>query len=161
MAKTKVVRKGRVVMIYEWINNTWKLSKVTCALLILLGCSGCCAFASSAIISEHKAVLAIIGEAEAEGYNGMLAVGGAIRNRGTLKGVYGLHSYRVTHHLYSHKIYLQAVKAWHDSATNDITHGATGWGNAADVAHFRNSLWFPSVYFTAHIGHHYFYGTDG
>ena len=149
---------------YELINNQWKLVKVTCALLIMLGCSGCCAFASSAIISEHKAVLAVIGEAEGEGYEGMLAVSCAIRNRGTLKGVYGLHSYRVVHHKYSNMTEATAETAWYNSRVPEectFIHGATGWGNAQDVAQFRNSLWFPSVYFTAHIGHHYFYDTDG
>lgn len=123
----------------------------------LVGCGG----SAMAMVDSHKAVLAVIGEAEGEGYEGMLAVAGAIRNRGTLKGVYGLRAPRVLLHRYSAKTYRLAVRAWRESAANDITRGATGWGNAKDMEIFRHSAWFPSLYLTAHIGSHYFYGTDG
>ncbi len=111
-------------------------------------------------IATQSAVKAIIGEAEGEGYQGMLAVACAIRNRGSLHGVYGIHSFRVTQHKYNQHTYSMAVKAWAESAKKDITNGATGWGNEADVAKFRHSAWFPSVYFTAHIGRQWFYTTE-
>lgn len=131
-------------------------------ILLILVCSfllqGC---SIAAEIPSDKAIKAIIGEAENQGYTGMLAVAGAIHNRGSLKGVYGLHSYRVRHHLYSDRTYKQACRAWNEALKGiDITHGATGWGNDSDVAIFKNSQWFSSVYFTAHIGDHWFYTTE-
>lgn len=121
-----------------------------------------CVFSSYVHASEPPVqVRAIIGEAEGEGYTGMLAIAGAIRNRGTLKGVYGLHAPRVRKHLYSQHTLALATQAWIASRSLDITKGATGWGSAKDVEIFKKSSWWPSVYFTAHIGNHYFYGTDG
>ena len=112
--------------------------------------------------TNEQAVKAIIGEAENQGYEGMLAVAGAIHNRGTLKGVCGLHARRVRLHLYSVKTYNMACMAWKQALNGvDITNGATGWGNAKDVEIFKHSEWFHFVYFTAHIGEHYFYNTDG
>lgn len=118
--------------------------------------------ASTGRINDSKAILAIIGEAESEGYKGMYAVACAIRNRGSLSGVYGLRSYRVTHHKYSYHTYELANNAWVNSYKGfDVTHGATGWGNNSDIAIFKHSSWFSSVYFTAHIGGHWFYNSDG
>ena len=79
--------------------------------------------------TEKQAIKAIIGEAENQGKEGMLAVACAIRNRGTLKGVYGLNAPRVRNHLYTARIYAQAAQAWADSAQTDITHGARFWEN--------------------------------
>lgn len=85
--------------------------------------------ASAEEISQSRAVLAIIGEAENQGYDGMLAVAGAIRNRGTLRGVYGEKAPRVIGKKYTNKIYNQAVRAWEESKTRDISNGATHWEN--------------------------------
>ena len=133
MAKMKMVRKGRLVYMYELINSQWKLVKVTCALLMFLGISGC-AFASSAIISEHKAVLCIIGEEEGN-YEGMKLVASTIRNRHSLKGCNGLHSKRVVNHLYSQASYNKAVKAWEYSKTHN--YGCTYWFSDQDLDTFR------------------------
>jgi hypothetical protein len=113
----------------------------------------------------EQSVKAVIGEAENQGQVGMDAVACAISNRGTLSGVYGLHSFRVRKHLYSHSTYNKALKAVlrakSPSYCTELIHGATGWGNNKDVESFKHTTWFPSVYFTAHIGDHWFYGTDG
>ncbi|MGN6643385.1 MAG: hypothetical protein ACTHKU_10355, partial [Verrucomicrobiota bacterium] len=47
---------------------------------------------AAGLIPDQSAIRAIVGEAANQGYRGMLAVAGAIRNRGTLQGVYGLHN---------------------------------------------------------------------
>ena len=99
-------------------------------------------------------VLAIIGEAENQGFRGMLAVAGAIRNRGTLKGVYGTRSKRVKNTLYSEKTYRIAQQAWLDSAEIDITEGATMWENVVD---FGKPYWADSLTKTVVIGSHQFY----
>ena len=108
-------------------------------------------------ITPNKAILAIIGEAESEGPRGMLAVACAIRNRGTLKGVYGLHAYRVIHHLYSSKTLRMARSAWRASAFEDVTSGATGWGNKADLDKFCSTKWWTRCQVTCIVGHQWFY----
>ena len=118
--KVKIERKGRVVMVYHMINNVWKLVKVTCGLLIMLGMSSCGsnpAFASQ--INDKSAILTIIGEEE-NNYVGMQYVASTIRNRHSLKGCYGLHSLRVTNHLYSKLSYNKAVQAWNWSKSHNL-----------------------------------------
>lgn len=82
-------------------------------------------------IDSVRAVNAIIGEAEGEGYMGMLAIACAIRNRGHLRGVYGEKSSRVLGKKYSPKTLELAKKAWKESAVKDITNGADHWGGKA------------------------------
>lgn len=101
-----------------------------------------------------KEVLCVIGEAEGEGYNGMLAVSEAIRNRGTLKGVYGCNAKRVTGRLYSDETLRIASQAWKDSrGFSDITHGATHWEGTA----FPVPYWAEGMIVTATIGRQRFY----
>ena len=99
--------------------------------------------------TEKQAIKAIIGEAENQGKEGMLAVACAIRNRGTLKGVYGLNAPRVRNHLYTARIYAQAAQAWADSAQTDITHGATAWEN---ILAFGKPYWYDQFEVTVKIG---------
>lgn len=104
-----------------------------------------------------RAVLAIIGEAEGEGYTGMCAVASAIRNRGTLKGVYGEHAPRVKKHLYSKKTYQMAWDAWGVSmmpSNRASIGGATHWEN---VKAFGKPYWASSMVETATIGSHTFF----
>lgn len=102
-------------------------------------------------------VRAIIGEAENQGFLGMLAIADAIRNRGSLRGVYGLRSARVRNHLYSQQTLRLATKAWAASASRDVTGSATGWGSASDLFSFSKYSWWASCVITAHIGDHWFY----
>lgn len=106
---------------------------------------------------DDKAILSIIGEAEDQGYQGMLAVAGAIRNRGNLKRVYGYHSLRVRHHLYSQLVYNNASYAWQESKFRDISNGATGWGNASDIEIFKKYAWWKNCTITMVIKDHTFY----
>lgn len=105
-------------------------------------------------IDKKSAVCAIIGEAENQGYQGMLAVAGAIRNRGTLKGVYGVNSPRIKKHLYSKKIFLLAEKAWAVSASLDITNGADHWEN---ISAFGCPQWVKKCVETFRYKDHIFY----
>jgi hypothetical protein len=91
-----------------------------------------CSLVHADVIPEERAVMAIIGEAENQGSEGMLAVACVIRNRYHrygFKGIYGEKSPRVVKRLYSDKIYAMAKKAWKLSASKDITGGATNWEN--------------------------------
>ena len=103
--------------------------------------------------ATQKEVLCVIGEAEGEGYKGMLAVSEAIRNRGTLKGVYGCSAPRVVRHKYSAAVLQTANRAWNDSADTDITHGATHWEGTA----FKTPYWAKDMILTATIGNQRFY----
>jgi len=105
-------------------------------------------------IPDEEAVLCIIGEAEGEGEIGMEAVAEAIRNRGSLKGVYGCSAPRVRKHLYSDRILLQAKRAWKKSAGDgDITFGARFWEGTA----FKTPYWAKDMVVTATIGRQRFY----
>jgi hypothetical protein len=107
-------------------------------------------------IPKTRAVNAIIGEAEGEGYKGMLAVACAIRNRGTLKGVYGEKSKRVREHLYGAKIFVQSVRAWEESAypiNCQFIDGATHWEGTA----FPTPKWAEYMKQTAVVGNQRFY----
>jgi hypothetical protein len=83
-------------------------------------------------IAEDQATNAIVGEAAGQPYIVKLGVAGALRNRGTLRGVYG---YNALHNQYEPKwVWVDAKRAWRESAQRDITHGATHFGSADDVA---------------------------
>lgn len=90
-------------------------------------------FTTKAVAFTHEqAVKAIIGEAENQGSQGMLYVACAIHNRGTLKGVFGLHAPRIVNHKYSNNIYNQAELAWEKSEAPEACSelaGAKNWEN--------------------------------
>lgn len=84
-------------------------------------------------IPREKAIYAIIGEFENDN---MLAGACTIRNRGTLKGVYGINSKRVKNHLYSPKTFVKAVKAWEESrkpSQCQMVQGADHWQSVSDM----------------------------
>lgn len=109
-------------------------------------------------LTEQNAILSIIGEGESEGFTGLYALACAIKNKGNLKGVYGLHSPRVKKHLYSQETYALAKLAWEKAKTGrDITFGATVWGNKNDVIKFRSLRWFRAYHETFRHKGHIFY----
>lgn len=106
---------------------------------------------ATAQIRDDLAVRAIVGEAAGEGFKGMLAVAGALRNRASLKGVYGLnakHSRNETPATWD-----LARKAWAESATRDITGGASHWDNVSR----KTPYWARSMVATVKIGQHTYY----
>lgn len=110
-------------------------------------------------LTAKNAILSIIGEAEnQQKYSmGMLAIACAIRNRGTLSGVYGLNAPRVKEHKYSQKTYNNAKLAWDKSAIPSacaFINGADGWEN---VTAFGVPYWVKYSTHTITIGDHRFY----
>jgi hypothetical protein len=103
-------------------------------------------------LDSRLAVRAIVGEAANQGERGMLAVAGAIRNRGTLRGVYGVKNPVADRQ--PAWVWARAEKAWRDSATNDVTHGATHWENCRA---FGTPAWARSMTVTATIKDHTFF----
>ncbi len=108
--------------------------------------------ASAVNIQDQPAIRAIVGEAANQGYTGMLAVAGAIRNRGTLQGVYGLRNPAADRQ--SREVWARARQAWAASATNDITGGATHWEN---VRAFGMPAWARAMRKTVCIKDHQFF----
>ncbi len=108
----------------------------------------------SYVWAVEKEVICVIGEAEGEGYDGMLAVSEAIRNRGSLRGVYGCNSKRVLGQRYSDKVLRTAEQAWKDSeGPGDITKGATHW----EGTNFKTPYWAKDMIVTATLGNQRFY----
>lgn len=148
---------------YGW--GSWAHGRrVSCiAAALLLACTPC----RAAQVDPERAVNAIIGEAEGESYFGKLCIAAAIRNRGHLRGVYGERAPRVVGwslreseaaiKLYGRDVRRDAVRAWEESEHNDPTHGATGWGNDADLREFAKHKWWRKCVVTCKIGGHTFY----
>ena len=113
--------------------------------------------------SESDYVKTIIGEASNQGYDGMLAIACAIRNRmkdsyyknDPLNGAYGKNA----EHIGSEpkEIWKLANQAWSESSTVDITNGAIIWGTLSDIAKFKSQGWFKNVVQTLHIKDHTFF----
>jgi spore germination cell wall hydrolase CwlJ-like protein len=119
-------------------------------------CGSC--FANNDLV-KIRMVNAIIGEAEGEPYEGKLAVACAIRNRGTLRGVYGEKSHRVLNHKYSHKTFIDAVRAYEESASPincKFIDGADHWEGTS----FKQPAWAKNMITTATIGKQKFYRKD-
>lgn len=119
--------------------------------------SGCCAASQ---IPRDQAIKAIIGEAENQGFHGMLAVACGIRNRNTLQGVYGLKAARVRNHQYNSTTLNQANLAWSLASNSDIKDncdflgGATHWDN---INAFGKPNWANSMIETYRYRDHVFY----
>lgn len=116
-------------------------------LLLILGLT----LSAGAAIPDDLAVRAIVGEASNQGYKGMLAIASALRNRDSLKGVYGLHAKHIARE--PKWVWDLARKAWAESATRDITGGASHWDNVSR----KTPYWVKSMVVTARIGAHTFY----
>ena len=103
--------------------------------LIIILMTGLVALKAQAITSAN-AVRAIVGEAAGEPYAAKVAIAAVIRNRGSLKGVYGLHA---SHISYQPKwVFDHASRAWKDSAFVDPTNGCNMFGGKIDDSYFRS-----------------------
>jgi len=91
-------------------------------------------------LTDQNAVKALIGEAGNQSDQTLLAVAGAIRNRGTLRGVYGVHNPVVVQA--SARLWARAARAWAQSATVRLT-AAKFFGSPADAPYFRKRHFKP------------------
>lgn len=108
-------------------------------------------------IPEHLAIRAILGEARGSGYIGMYAIACAIRNRGHLRGVYGV---KTDLSDVDGRLWQIASKAWHMSEDGgDVVHGADHWLSDYDLANCKPALmaWRFKMVETTYIGGHHFY----
>lgn len=112
----------------------------------------------AAEIPQDMAVKAILGEAEDQGFNGMLAIAVGIRNRGTLKGVYGVKAKRPnTPGMIPVRYWDMARRAWAESETNRI-HEADHWEN---IKAFGKPRWADSMQEVYRVKDHVFYSAKG
>jgi len=82
-------------------------------------------------IYKSEAVDAIVGEASNQSPETMACIAHAIRNRGTLKGVYGSHARHNANE--PEEVWDNARDAWDISLyTRDKTHGSKNFGVASD-----------------------------
>lgn len=124
-----------------------RLAAVVGAMLLML-----CAPLWAAEIPENLAVRAIIGEASNQGPVGMQAVAEAIRNRGHLRGVFGVRAKHVDAE--PAWVWKQARQAWERSSTSRLVLGADHWECESD---FGKPAWAKSMTKTVTIGKHTFY----
>ena len=103
-------------------------------------------------VPDDLAIRAIIGEAANQGENGMLAVACALRNRGTLKGVYGVNAKHIDRQ--PSWVWERARRAWEKSSQVDITKGADHWHN---VNREGETYWTVKMTKTVCIKDHCFY----
>ena len=81
----------------------------------------------------------------------MLAVACGIRNRGTLKGVYGVYAKHINNE--PQRIWDMAKKAWKESKTNRI-HTGTHWEN---IKQFGKPYWVKDMKVVYIYKDHIFY----
>lgn len=129
--------------------------------------------------TKDKISKAILGEAGSEGFEGMVAVACAIRNRGDLYLVYGLNNYKASYkamvkdctkryknNKVSYDFCIEkskkkfndllelARKAWDISKQKDIVNGANHWEN---IEQFGKPSWANDKYITKKINNQVFY----
>ena len=124
-------------------------------LVAILICSN-----AHAQVDDYKATLAVIGEALPD-YDSMYAIACAIRNRDTLKGVYGVNNKAAREA--SGDTFQLASKAWYMSDEGvDVVNGATHWLSDYDLKHCRPAMtnWRFKYIETAYIGKTHFYIKD-
>jgi hypothetical protein len=97
---------------------------------------------SRAGISDSQAVAAIIGEG-GQTLRTQTLIACVIRNRGSLRGVYGASNPVVARA--STKVKATALAAWQASARADLTHGLKFFGCAGDATYFRHIGLHPAM----------------
>lgn len=110
-----------------------------------------CGVVHAEVIKDEDAVRAIIGEASGEGLEGMRCVASAIRNRGTLKGVYGLKAKHVNKQ--PKWVWKLARQAWRDSASKDFAYGASFWEGTS----FKKPYWAKDMILVKTVKNQNFY----
>lgn len=110
--------------------------------------------------TEENIIRAILGESRSEGDDAMYAHACAIRNRKTLKGVYGATA-RMEE--IPPALWQRASRAWHTSEyEGDVTLGSTHWLSTYDKKHCRSwRHWISDYQAMAVVGKTTFYKLKG
>ena len=113
----------------------------------------------AADITESQAIHCILGEARGEyrsvGYDAFLSIAEAIRNRGTVSGVYGCNADLSAEQAYikAKGLDKEAARAWKESKASNLVKGASHW----ESTDFKVPYWAKNMKVVAHIGKHKFY----
>lgn len=97
--------------------------------------------------TDKNCIQAIVGEYGKEDIYGMKLIAHAIRNRGTLEGVYGFNAKHI--HKEPKNVWVLASLAWYESAyEQDPLRGAHEWRSVNDVrkGHTPNQMWLVKIY---------------
>lgn len=108
-------------------------------------------------IAYDKAIHALIGEAGGQEEAELQAHACALKNRGTLRGVYGLKADIRNRGVSARK---RAVIAWNRALNGlDTVNGATHWLSDYDLAHSREALiaWRHRAVYSVRVGETTFY----
>lgn len=123
------------------------------AIATMFICRSCNA-GENVAFSDQEGIYAVLGEA-GQSYEERLAIAHAIRNRGTLKGVYG-----AIRKDYSAREWQLGSKAWFESeGSYDPTKGADHWLSDYDLKNCKEERmkWKDRMVKTAYIGSTHFY----
>lgn len=126
---------------------------IVLGLLMVLSASS--AFAEP--VDYDRAIHALIGEAGGQGEDELQAHACALRNRGSLRGVYGVHADIRNR---GQKARHRAVIAWNRACGGlDTVNGATHWLSDYDLAHSRPALiaWRHKAVYRVKVGSTWFY----
>lgn len=97
-------------------------------ILGILFCTGC----GKPCFTDHDYITAIVGEASNQSEGTMVCIAHALRNRGTLKGVYGFNAFHVFNE--PKAVWRKATIAWDLSAHEpDFLHGVKNFGTLRDL----------------------------
>jgi len=96
-------------------------------------------------LSDTQAVRIIMGEAAGEVYRGKLAIACVLRNRNSANGFYGTKRSIAWCEAQGPKAHADSLRAWRESANNDITGGCTLEGGMMDDYYFQHTLHLKPV----------------
>lgn len=96
-------------------------------------------------LSDYQASRIILGEAAGEVYAGKLAVACVLRNRGSAQGFEGNKRTKAWYQEQGQKAQADSLRAWHESANFDVTHGCNLVGGLIDDWYFINKLHLKPV----------------
>ena len=100
-------------------------------------------------ITDAEGIQCIMGEARNQPYSCQVAIGEALRNRGTTQGVYGCKVAVIE----PQRVWRKAERAWAESKTSKLVNGSSFW----ESSDFKKPYWANSMTETARVGKHIFY----
>lgn len=138
------------------------------ASLTALGASSQAQAKENIPMTDENAIRTILGEAEAEGADGMKAHASTLRKRGKLQGAYGYKAivyrdgkyYRKTkrgEYQIPSRIVEQAKEAWKASKSRDFSGGATNWFSAEDLKQDNVKRMIKNMTLVKKVGNTSFY----
>ncbi len=122
-----------------------------------------CVVPAHAEIPDEAGIHCILGEARSEGYLSLLAHAEAIRNRKTLRGVYGCNAdlSKEMSYLKLKGIDVMAKKAWEMSKSTSTVKGADSWGSLLVDKSWIKQMERMKYTRTSVVGHTAFYRKAG